>query len=85
MVAVNLYIKTVIYFTTRGWRYQNDQSLGVDGRQTPVSSPASQLHGSRHVCLSIDEAREWRHRVAVRQSPQRWKKCSVENTNWYEG
>lgn len=36
-------------FTSNSKRYQNYQRLGVNRRQTPVSSPASQLHGGRHV------------------------------------
>lgn len=41
----------VFSFTTSLQHYQNDQRLAVDRRQTPVSSPASQLHGSRHVFM----------------------------------
>lgn len=42
---------TAFSVSTSLQHYQNNQRLGVDGRQTPVSSPASQLHGSRHVLM----------------------------------
>lgn len=40
---------------SRRGSYQNHERVGVDRGQPPVSSPASQLHGSRHIFDSYSE------------------------------